>query len=63
MKARFFYKIPDAKLIRNKTDKNKGKEVEDELVMNDETVSEDQTANEVSQDVAATEEVKDSETK
>lgn len=28
MKARFFYKIPDAKLIRNKTDKNKGKEVE-----------------------------------
>ena len=28
MIARFFYKIPDAKLIRNKTDKNKGKEVE-----------------------------------
>ena len=28
MKARFFYKIPDAKLIRNKTDKNKGNEVE-----------------------------------
>lgn len=28
MKARLFYKIPDAKLIRNKTDKNKGKEVE-----------------------------------
>ena len=28
MKARFFYKTPDAKLIRNKTDKNKGKEVE-----------------------------------
>ena len=44
-------------------DPNKGKEVEDELVMNDETVSEDQTANEVSQEVAATEEVKDSETK
>lgn len=44
-------------------DPNKGKEVEDELVMNDETVSEDQPANEVSQEVAATEEVKDSETK
>lgn len=28
MKARFFYKLPDAKLIRNKTDKNKCKEVE-----------------------------------